>query len=52
MTRQGLDIVLNAAREVQAKNPEVLAPLAEFFGIDIDERLENSNYLEGLAFGY
>jgi 4-hydroxy-tetrahydrodipicolinate synthase len=43
MSRAGLDVVVNIAKTVQSKNPEILAPLAEFFNVDIDARLNDLN---------
>jgi 4-hydroxy-tetrahydrodipicolinate synthase len=39
MTQNGINVVLGAARKVQAEHPEIFAPLAEFFNIDIEARL-------------
>ncbi|MDD4333353.1 MAG: dihydrodipicolinate synthase family protein [Patescibacteria group bacterium] len=39
MTKQGFERVLGAARTVWAKNPEILQPAADFFKLDLDERL-------------
>lgn len=50
MTRNGLNTVLNAARKVYANSPEILQPVAEFFNVDIGERLENPSYHEGLCY--
>jgi 4-hydroxy-tetrahydrodipicolinate synthase len=50
MSRAGLEKVVNIARTVQAKNPEILAPLAEFFDVDIDARLNDEHLLEGLCY--
>ncbi|MGD2185826.1 MAG: 4-hydroxy-tetrahydrodipicolinate synthase [Desulfobacterales bacterium] len=50
MTQNGLQTVLDAARKVQATAPEILQPVAEFFNVDIAERLENEKYWEGLAY--
>ena len=50
MSRAGLDAVVNIARTVQTKNPEILAPLAEFFDVDIDARLNDAQLLEGLYY--
>jgi 4-hydroxy-tetrahydrodipicolinate synthase len=53
MTANGLAKVLDAARTVQSKAPEILKPIADFFGVSIDERLENPKYREGLCYeGY
>jgi len=51
MTRNGLDFVVSTARRVQTDNPEILQPVADFFGIDIAERLDNPKYLQGLFYG-
>jgi 4-hydroxy-tetrahydrodipicolinate synthase len=50
MTRKGLEKVLAAARAVQANNPEILQPVAQFFGLDIDARLNDPACLEGLSY--
>jgi 4-hydroxy-tetrahydrodipicolinate synthase len=50
MTRKGLDFVLAVGRQVQTNNPEILEPLAEFFGVDISERLDNPEYQKGLCY--
>ena len=53
MTRNGLAKVLEAARGVQRDAPEILEPVADFFGVDIEERLENPKHREGLCYeGY
>ena len=46
----GLNKVLEAARQVQVNNPELLQPIADFFNIDIDERLENPSSRQGLIY--
>ena len=50
MSRAGLDVVVGIARRVQAGNPELFAPLAEFFNVDIDARLNDASLLEGLYY--
>ncbi len=50
MSAGGLAKVLEAARAVHSRNPEVFAPVAEFFGVDVTERLENPGSLAGLAY--
>jgi len=50
MSRAGLDVVVNIAKTVHSKNPEILAPLAEFFNVDIDARLNDLRLLEGLYY--
>ncbi len=50
MSRGGLEKVLEIARTVQSRNPEILAPLAEFFNVDVESRLSNDRLLEGLYY--
>jgi 4-hydroxy-tetrahydrodipicolinate synthase len=50
MTPNGLSKVLEAARTVQRTAPEILKPIADFFGVNIEERLENPKYREGLCY--
>jgi 4-hydroxy-tetrahydrodipicolinate synthase len=50
MTRAGFEKVLNTARKVQADSPEIFRPLAEFFSVDIDERLNTPAYQENLYY--
>jgi 4-hydroxy-tetrahydrodipicolinate synthase len=53
LTKAGLDRVLSAVRTVQSQSPEILQPVAEFFNVDIAERLQNSASWEGLYYeGY
>ena len=51
MTAKGLEVVLSAARKVQMENPEILQPVGDFFKVDINQRLEDSANVEGLAYG-
>ena len=50
MSRAGLDVVVGIAKTVQANNPEIFNPLAEFFNIDIDARLNDASLLEPLCY--
>ena len=50
MTKNAMKIVIETAKGVQAKNPEIFQPLADFFNVDIDERLGNSAYWENLCY--
>ncbi len=52
MTKTGLDKVVEAARTVHENSPEIFAPLADFFNINIGERLTNPAHREGLWYGY
>ncbi|MEM2610319.1 MAG: 4-hydroxy-tetrahydrodipicolinate synthase [Candidatus Bathyarchaeia archaeon] len=50
MTRRGLEVVLNAARLVYERNPEILKPIEDFFDVDLSKRLYNKSFWEGLAY--
>jgi 4-hydroxy-tetrahydrodipicolinate synthase len=50
MTARGLEVVLAAARQVQARHPEIFAPVAEFFRVDIAARLADPASWRGLAY--
>lgn len=50
MTKKGIQVVLDAAREVQKNNPEILQPIADFFGVDIEERLNDDRFCSGLYY--
>lgn len=52
MTQKGIDVVIEAAKMVQRDNPEILQPIAQFFDIDIDERLCNPEFRKGLWYNY
>jgi 4-hydroxy-tetrahydrodipicolinate synthase len=50
LTPNAIDIVLAAARKVQSTNPDILKPCAEFFGVDIDARLNDPNNWKHLVY--
>ena len=50
MTRNGLELVLQAARKVYEAHPEILRPVEQFFDVDLMDRLNNEKYLEGLFY--
>jgi 4-hydroxy-tetrahydrodipicolinate synthase len=50
MSSKGFEKVLAIARNVWSANPEILQPLADFFNVDIAERLDNPAYREGLYY--
>ena len=50
MTRAGLGKVLDIARTVQTENPEIFKPLADFFNVDIDRRLNDPVFQKGLSY--
>ena len=53
MTVKGVQVVLEAARTVQRTAPEIFAPIAEFFGVDIESRLSDGSNWKDLCYeGY
>jgi len=53
MTGKGLDVILDVGRSLWKNNPEILKPISDFFGVDIESRLYDESILEGLAYkGY
>jgi 4-hydroxy-tetrahydrodipicolinate synthase len=51
MTKQGLDKVIAAARKTETIDKSVFAPIADFFGVDIEDRLNNPKHRAGLIYG-
>ncbi len=53
LTRNSLDKVLAAARKLHSESPEILKPAADFFGVDIEKRLNTQSNWESLYYkGY
>lgn len=53
MTRKGLDHILETVRAVYQNNPEILQPVADAFGVDVQQRLTDPIYTQGLCYdGY
>jgi 4-hydroxy-tetrahydrodipicolinate synthase len=50
MTKKGIDVVLDAGRTVWKNNPEILTPVADFFGVDIEARLYDETRLQELIY--
>ena len=50
LTRAGLDVVVAAARQVHENDPGLLAPVGEFFGVDVGARLQDSSLHESLIY--
>jgi len=50
LSKNGLEKVIQTARKVHSDSPEILSPVANFFGIDIDDRLNNPEYRKGLFY--
>lgn len=52
MTRQGIDRVIDTARRVLADAPYILEPAADFFGIDMEARLNDPAAAKGLFYDH
>lgn len=50
MTRKGVQIVLDKVRKVYEQDPQILTPIEDFFSVDLEERLYNYEYLNGLYY--
>ena len=50
MTAAGLQVVLEAARAVWASDPEVLRPVRDAFGVDVERRLSEPHYWQDLCY--
>jgi len=50
MTRNGVDSVLTNVRKIYESNPQVLEPISDYFGVDLQDRLYNPKYIEGLYY--
>jgi 4-hydroxy-tetrahydrodipicolinate synthase len=50
MTRSGLEVVLANARKVYEKEPEILQPIETFFNVNLQERLYDEKFWQGLYY--
>jgi 4-hydroxy-tetrahydrodipicolinate synthase len=50
MSRQGLDYVLNTLKQVYQDSPDILAPIGDFFQVDVGKRLHDPESLNGLNY--
>jgi 4-hydroxy-tetrahydrodipicolinate synthase len=50
MTPAGLDVLIDAARNVWERTPEILQPVADAFDVDIADRLTNPEYRNSLTY--
>ncbi len=50
MTLNGVDFILKTAQAIQADSPEIFQPVADFFNVDIEERINNPEIIEGLYY--
>lgn len=49
MTMAGVEVVRNAAKAVWDRNPEILRPIGDFYGVDVSARLDNDGIWNGLC---
>ncbi len=50
LTKAGLEVVLTAARKVYETNPQILLPIADYFDVNIHDRLYDERFWEGLTY--
>jgi len=50
LTRNGMDTLIAGAQKVYTTAPKLFAPLAEFFNVDVEARLTDPKYREGLYY--
>jgi 4-hydroxy-tetrahydrodipicolinate synthase len=50
LTQGALETVMTAVKTVHRKNPEILKPIEDFFGVDIAERLNRTSRWKELAY--
>jgi len=50
MTKAGLLKVIGCARTVYSSAPELFEPIEEYFDVDVDDRLSNKQFWEGLYY--
>ena len=50
MTKNGIDAIVDVLRYVLKQTPHLLEPIAEFFNVDIEQRLYNQDICSGLYY--
>ena len=50
LTKAGLGVVLAAARKAYASNPQIFLPIADYFDVNIQDRLYNERFWQGLTY--
>lgn len=50
MTRQGIEVARGAVKDVFELSPEILSPIEEFYGVDLEKRIHDDTYWEVLAY--
>ena len=52
MSQKGFHVLLDAVKKVQAETPEIFKPVASFFNVDIEERLNNTELQKDMWYDY
>ncbi|MBD3181826.1 4-hydroxy-tetrahydrodipicolinate synthase [Candidatus Poribacteria bacterium] len=50
MTEKGIQVVVDAAKKVYKNNPEILKPVEDFFGVNLEERLNDKKFCQELYY--
>ena len=50
MSHKGVNVVVEAARQVYTNSPEILQPVEDFFNVDIGQRIKNPENWAGLYY--
>jgi len=50
INREGLAVVRNAVKEVFENSSEILEPIAQFYGVDLEERITDDSYWKPLMY--
>ena len=52
MTTNGFKRVLETMQQVHRETPDIFTPIADFFQVNIDDRLNNTEYQKTLCYDY
>ena len=52
LTPNGLQVLIGAARQVHANDPSLLAPIGEFFDVDVEARLHDDAAMARYTYSY
>lgn len=52
MTQKGFEILLNTTKNIQENAPEIFQPIADFFNVDIEKRLNDTMLHKSLWYSY
>ena len=50
MTAAGVEVVRNAARETHRRNPDILSPINDSYGVNVEDRLADDSIWNGLSY--